>query len=68
MFSTLRLIITYFYDYTKIYYIPAAATLLFLMLITGRTFTTSELILATIVVAFTILHVIMKWLENQDGG
>jgi hypothetical protein len=66
IFSALRLVILFFYDFMKKYYIPAALTILFLIIVTGKFLTKEGLVLTSIILAFTVLHLIMKWLEKHE--
>lgn len=50
----------------KKYYIPAALTILFFIIAAGKFFTKDGLLLAFIILAFTVLYLIMKWLEKHE--
>jgi hypothetical protein len=65
IFSILQLIVFYFYKYIKAYYIPAAITILILIIVTGKSLAEDGLLLTIIILSFVFLHFLVKWLEKE---
>ncbi len=64
--SVLKLIVLYIYGFMKKYYIPGILLILFFIIIAGKLLTKSARIFVLIVLAFGLLHLIVKWLRLQS--